>query len=71
MKRGIVAPRFVSKYMQNSIAYTGTVLWNREGGVSPYYCLFQERGTIFRLKLYNRVEISQVKVYERLGKPVI
>lgn len=35
------------------IAYTeGTVLWNGRGrsGFTPYFCLFQERGTILTLQ---------------------
>ena len=28
MKNGLIAPRFASKYGQNSIAYRGAVLWN-------------------------------------------
>ena len=31
MKRGLIAPRFGSKYGQNSIAYIGAVLWNAIG----------------------------------------
>ena len=43
------------------------------GGVgTPYNGLYGEapleRGTFFRLQVYKRVRISQVWVYERLGK---
>ena len=31
LKHGIIAPSFGSKYMQNSIAYRGAVLWNALG----------------------------------------
>ena len=45
------------------------------GGGTPYNGLYgeapPERGTFFRLQVYKRVGISQVKVYERVGKSVI
>ena len=28
LKHGLIAPRFSSKYVQNSISYRGAVLWN-------------------------------------------
>ena len=36
-------------------------------------CLWNggERRTVFRLQVYERVEISQVEVYEKVGKTVI
>ena len=41
------------------------------GGVTPYYGLYgeasPERGTIFRLQVYERVGISLVEVFERVG----
>ena len=45
-------------------------------GGTPYtYALYGEalpkRGTFFRLQVYERVGISQVEVYKRVGKSVI
>ena len=41
-------------------------------GVTPYNGLYgeasPERGTIFRLQVYERVRISLVEVFERVGK---
>ena len=49
-----------------------------EGGGTPYNGLYGEapfeRGTFFRLQVYKhdeRVGISQVEVYKRVGKSVI
>ena len=45
------------------------------GGCSPYNGLYgeapPERGTFFRLQVYERVGILLVVVYERVGKSVI
>ena len=45
------------------------------GGGSPYNGLYgeatAERGTFFRLQVYERVGILLVEVYERVGKSVI
>ena len=45
------------------------------GGGTPYNGLYREappeRGTFFRLQGYERVGISRVEVYERVGKSVI
>ena len=45
------------------------------GGGTPYNGLYgeapPERGTFFRLQVYERVGISQVVVYKRVGKSVI
>ena len=30
-KHGLIAPRFASNYVENSIAYRGAVLWNTIG----------------------------------------
>ena len=42
------------------------------GGGTPYNGLYgeapPERGTFFRLQVYERVGISQVEVYKRVGK---
>ena len=50
-------------------------LFTARGGGTPYNALYgeasPERGTFFRLQVYERVEISQVEVYKRVGKPVI
>ena len=35
LRHGLTAPSFTSKYMQNSIAYRGAVLWNAIGGSHP------------------------------------
>ena len=44
-------------------------------GGTPYNGLYVEvppkRGTSFTLQVYERVGISRVKVYERVGKSVI
>ena len=44
----------------------------RGGGGTPYNGLYRkdppERGTFFRLQVYERVGISLVEVYEREGK---
>jgi len=37
----------------------------------PYGEALPERGNIFRLQVYKRLGISQVEVYERVGKSVI
>ena len=48
---------------------------NPGGGGTPYNDLYgeapPERGTFFRLQVYERVGISQVEVYKRVGKSVI
>ena len=45
------------------------------GGGTPYNGLYEEatpeRGTFFRLRVYERVGISLVEVYRRVGKSVI
>ena len=45
------------------------------GGVSPIIAYRggrpPKRGILFRLQVYNRVGISQVDVYKRIGKSVI
>ena len=45
------------------------------GGGTPYNGLYgeapPERGTFFRLQVYERVGISHVEVYKRVGKSVI
>ena len=45
------------------------------GGGTPYIGLYgevpTERGTFFTLQVYERVGISRVEVYERVGKFVI
>ena len=45
------------------------------GGGTPYNGLYgeapPERGTFFRLQVYERVGILQVEVYKRVGKSVI
>ena len=45
------------------------------GGQTPYDGLYGEcpleRGTFFRLEVYEMVGISLVEVYKRLGKSVI
>ena len=50
-------------------------MWGRGGGWgTPYNGLFgevpPERGTFFNLKVYERVGILPVEVYERGGKSV-
>ena len=59
----------------------GVLNWARDrtarggGGDTPYNGLYREappeRGTFFMLQGYERVGISPVEVYERVGKPVI
>ena len=48
---------------------------NPGGGGTPYNGLYgealPERGTFFTLQVYERVGISQVKVYKRVGKSII
>ena len=50
-----------------------TALQSREG--TPYNGLYgeapPERGTFFRLQVYERAGISQAEVYERVEKSVI
>ena len=41
------------------------------GGNGLYGEAPPERGTFFRLQVYKRVGISQVKVYKRVGKSVV
>ena len=45
------------------------------GGGTPYNGLYgealPESGAFFRLQVYKRVGISQIKVYKRVGKSVI
>ena len=45
------------------------------GGGTPYNGLYgeapPESGTFFTLQVYERVGISRVEVYERVGKSVI
>jgi len=51
----------------------GHTWWGRRG--TPYNSLYgealPERGTFFRLQVYERVGISPVEIYERVGKSVI
>ena len=46
-----------------------------QGESTPYDGLYEEappeRGTLFKLQVYERVGISLVEVYERVGKSVI
>ena len=46
-----------------------------QGSVTPFNSLYgkaaPERGTFFRLQVYERVGVSLVEVYERVGKSVI
>ena len=48
---------------------------NPRGGGTPYNGLYgvapPERGTFFRLQVYEREEILLVEVYERVAKSVI
>ena len=48
-------------------------IW-RGGGGTPYNGLYGEaphkRGTSFTLQVYERVGISQVKVYERVNREI-
>ena len=57
-----------------SVTFVLTVGLVRGGG-TPYNGLYgeapPERGTFFRLQVYERVGISQVEVYKRVGKSVI
>ena len=45
------------------------------GGCTPYNGLYgeapPERGTFFRLQVYERVGVSLLEVYETVGKSVI
>ena len=49
--------------------------WLQKTGGTPYNCLYEgapsERGTFFRLQVYERVGIWLVEVYERVGKSVL
>ena len=49
--------------------------WEGGGGVTPYNGRYgealPERGTFFRLQVYERLVISLAEVYRRAGKPVI
>ena len=55
--------------------YTRIFVHGPGGGGTPYNGLYgeapPERGTFFRLQVYERVGISQVEVYKRVGKSVI
>ena len=48
---------------------------DKPGGGTPYNGLYGKappvRGTFFTLQVYERVRISRVQVYERVGKSVI
>ena len=48
-----------------------SITWSK----SPYNGLYgesvPERGTFFRLQVYERVGISLAEIHKRLGKPVI
>ena len=51
----------------------GAIFWSASRGGTAYNGLCQRRGSarkeyLFRLQVYKRVGISQVQVYERLGK---
>ena len=50
-------------------------LWQGWGVGTPYHGLYgealPERGTFFRLQVYERLEISLDEVYKRVGKSVI
>ena len=50
--------------------YTG--LWTEGPGDTPYDGLYEEappeRGIFFRLQVYDKVGISLVEVYKRVGK---
>ena len=49
--------------------------WGGGGGGTPYNSLHEEapaeRGTIFRIQVYDRVGILLVEEYGRVGKSVI
>ena len=52
----------------------GAPLWGGGGGSTLYSGLYAEtppeRGTFFRLTVYERVAILLIEVYERVGKSV-
>ena len=54
------------------ISERGSKRHRPRGGGTPYNDLYGEaplkRGTFFRLQVYERVGISQVEVYKRVGK---
>ena len=64
---------FVSHFVR--ISERGSKRHRPGGGGTPYNDLYGEaplkRGTFFRLQVYERVGISQVKVYKRVGKSTI
>ena len=64
----MAAPRDVGCFLW-ILFYTGG------GGGTPYDGLYgeapPEKGTFFRLQVYERVRILLVEVYERVGKSVI
>ena len=69
--------RMVSLYnlcFQHSILSWCFFRFPPSGGIlfhGPYGEALPERGTIFKLEVYNRVGISQVEVYGMVGKSVI
>ena len=69
----IVVIGSASSYANSLTIRHGTL--SGPGGGTPYYGLYgeapPERGTLFRLQVYERVRISQVEVYKRVGKSVI
>ena len=56
------------------ICNPGSEVAKHPGGSTPYDGLYgeapPERGTYFRLQVYERVGISLVEVYKRIGKSV-
>ena len=58
-----------------SRTFYSVMAWVLIRGYTPYDGLYgealSERGTFFRLQVYEKVGISPVEVYERVGKSVI
>ena len=56
------------------VRYHGSIYAPQGGGVTPVYGLNGEDppkcGTFFRLQVYEKVGISLVEVYERVGRSV-
>ena len=70
-----MGPFYKGDIIQVSLLRCNSPKETRGGGGTPYNGLYgeapPERGTFFRLQVYERVGISQVAVYERVGKSVI
>ena len=76
-KKSFISSSNIQRIQQNPVYFEvlhSVVRFGSGGGDTPYNGLYgeapPERGTFFRLQVYERVGISPVEVYEMVGKCV-